>query len=267
MTGTNRMSQCVGDYQEWEPECALRPHVCCVWSNDLSRSTAEGYAVVPDGSADILWTEDRLWVAGPDTHPIQEKIGGRSHVLGVRFRPGSAYPWLGVPLSEIVNLRVPLEEFWGGEAQRAEDRLRALRYSGDLLPALQGTVVRRLERVGPADGQIACLRAHAVGAGGEGSSPLRQASFAIGISERTLLRRCNEAFGYGFKTLERILRFQRFLHLAVGSAPPNLAGLAQQAGFADQAHMTREVRRLSATTPGELVAQVSCQFGRFVQDG
>ena len=264
MTGT-RMSQCVGRYQEWKPAYPLARHVCCVWVNDLSRSIDEGYAVVPDGCVDILWTDDRLWVAGPDTHPIQERIEGRSQVLGVRFRPGTAYPWLGVPLSEIVNLRVPLEEFWGAEAHRVGDRLHALRNPADLLPALQETLVEKLDKVGLPDPQIACLRAHAAHSAGEGAR-LRQESCTIGISERTLLRRCNQAFGYGFKTLQRILRFQRLLQLAAGSAPFSLAGLAHELGFADQAHMAREVRRLSATTPSELVAQVSRHSGRFFQD-
>jgi hypothetical protein len=66
-----------------------------------------------------------------------------------------------------------------------------------------------------------------------------------------------DAFGYGFKTPDRILRFQRFFRLAEQSAHPRLVELAAQAGYADQAHLTREVQRLCGATPSELIAQFS----------
>ena len=60
----------------------------------------------------------------------------------------------------------------------------------------------------------------------------------------------------GFKTLDRVLRFQRFFRLAARPEEKhNLADIADRAGYADQAHMTREVRRMSGITAGEFVAQ------------
>ena len=78
----------------------------------------------------------------------------------------------------------------------------------------------------------------------------------LALSERTLRRRFDEAFGYGPKTLDRILRFQRFLALARGARNPAAASLAAAAGYADQAHLTRECRRLAAATPGEILGQL-----------
>jgi AraC-like DNA-binding protein len=78
----------------------------------------------------------------------------------------------------------------------------------------------------------------------------------MGMSERTLRRRCLDAFGYGFKTLDRVLRFQRFVRLAAQTSIGGLAELAARAGYADQAHMTREVQRMSGASASEFVAQV-----------
>jgi AraC-like DNA-binding protein len=78
----------------------------------------------------------------------------------------------------------------------------------------------------------------------------------LDMSPRTLRRRCDEAFGYGPKTLDRILRFQRFLKLTRRAPAPHLAGLAFAAGYADQAHLTREVRRLSGFSPAEILPQI-----------
>ena len=72
----------------------------------------------------------------------------------------------------------------------------------------------------------------------------------LGVSERTLRRRCRELFGYGPKTLQRILRMQRVLWLlSCPRAPHTLALLAQAAGFADQAHLTRVFRDATGETP------------------
>jgi transcriptional regulator GlxA family with amidase domain len=74
---------------------------------------------------------------------------------------------------------------------------------------------------------------------------------ALAMSERTLRRHFDESFGYGPKTLDRILRYQRFLRL-VRSPQGSTAILAVEAGYSDQAHLVRESRRLAGLTPLEV---------------
>jgi hypothetical protein len=116
MAGT--ISQFAGIYHESAPHGALREHVRCVWVNDLSESQNEWVRVVPDGCADIVWTGRSLIVAGPDSQSILDRLPRGAVVVGVRFHPGSASSWLGLPLSEIANRRVPLAEFWREDATR-----------------------------------------------------------------------------------------------------------------------------------------------------
>jgi AraC-like DNA-binding protein len=72
----------------------------------------------------------------------------------------------------------------------------------------------------------------------------------IGWSTRRLHRRFLSAVGYAPKTFQRIMRLQRLLWLASNPVErTRLADLAATAGYADQAHMCREVRELSGTTP------------------
>jgi AraC-like DNA-binding protein len=81
-------------------------------------------------------------------------------------------------------------------------------------------------------------------------------SAALATSERQLLRRFNDAVGYGPKTLDRVLRFQRFLSRAraLTRGEDQLARVAAELGYADQAHLSRECVRLSGLPPGRLVA-------------
>jgi AraC-like DNA-binding protein len=75
----------------------------------------------------------------------------------------------------------------------------------------------------------------------------------LGISERQLHRRCVAAVGYGPVLLRRVLRFRRFVsRVDAGPVPDDLAGLAAETGYADQAHLTRESRELAGLTPAAL---------------
>src|SRR5205807_1712761 len=66
---------------------------------------------------------------------------------------------------------------------------------------------------------------------------------SVGLGARQLHRRSLTAFGYGPKTLARVLRLQRALGLARRGVP--FAETAALAGFADQAHLARDVREMA----------------------
>ena len=78
---------------------------------------------------------------------------------------------------------------------------------------------------------------------------------AVGLSMRQLRRRCHAAVGYGPKTLQRVLRFRRFVSRIDACQDIDLAAIAAEAGYADQAHLTRECARLSGLTPAALARQ------------
>jgi transcriptional regulator GlxA family with amidase domain len=83
---------------------------------------------------------------------------------------------------------------------------------------------------------------------------IEQLSRWIGISERQLHRRFTAAIGYSPKTFQSVLRFQRLLKTARETgAERSLADLAASVGYADQAHMTREVHRLANLRPTVLL--------------
>jgi AraC-like DNA-binding protein len=67
----------------------------------------------------------------------------------------------------------------------------------------------------------------------------------LGFSERQLRRRFAVAVGYGPKTLQRVLRLRLFLR----ADPASLARAALEAGYSDQAHLTRDSRELTGLTP------------------
>ncbi|MEU0086694.1 helix-turn-helix domain-containing protein [Streptomyces sp. NPDC006274] len=209
-----------------------------VWTRAVGTGTTR--PVLPDGCMDLLWSQGRLIVAGPDTraHPP----GGAAAWTGVRFAPGTAPGLLGVPAYELRDRRVELSDLWGaGPARRFEERLGE---AGDEAAALEAIA---LERTGPPDPLTAAVVRH-LDAGGT----VAGAADAAALSARQLHRRSLDAFGYGPKTLARILRLQRALTLVRRGVPFGDAALA--AGCADQAHLAREMRALAGTTLGAYAA-------------
>ena len=194
------------------------PLLACLWTNEGGPRT---HRILPDACVDIVSVKGRLLVAGPATRAHHTTVGGAT--FGVRFRIGAAGAALGLPASELLDLRVPLEDVWGDapHVENVDELARAV-----------------LKRGGAADPLV---RAAATGTPRD----------AIGIGDRQLRRRFLDAVGYGPKTLERILRFQRFLTLE----GDDLARLALEAGYADQAHLTRECTRLAGLPPAALLAE------------
>jgi len=83
------------------------------------------------------------------------------------------------------------------------------------------------------------------------------------LSSRQLQRRFNTAVRYGPKTFQRILHLQRVLALARKTQVCNgkLSLLALETGYADQAHMTREIQRLAGQQPTALLSKVDTTLG------
>jgi transcriptional regulator GlxA family with amidase domain len=207
----------VSAYQETPVHPVLDGLAVCTWID--RPSSQPRHPVLPDACIDIVWDGAGLRVAGPDTRPVA--VDPQATFVGIRFRPGAAPNVLGVPASE------RLAESTGQAPQVLEQAVlaRASTLQADPL------IVHLLDRLSQ----------------GEALDDLAD---GLGVSERTLRRRCATAVGYGPKTLERVLRFRRALALIRGRLP--LVAVAPLAGYADQAHLTNEFQRLAGATPGYL---------------
>lgn len=224
-------------------ERASRLSGAVVWTNTTGGS-GEG-RVLPDGCMDLLWSDGRLLVAGPDTRAYLTE-GGRSTWAGVRLFPGTAPALLGVPAHELRDRRVDLVDLWPvAEVRRLRRRIGA---AADPVTALEDVA---LELAASAESPDPLLR-HVVTALDSGR-PVAATADELGLGARQLHRRCLNAFGYGPKTLARILRLQRALALARGGTA--FADTATEAGYADQAHLARDVKELAGVPLGELLGR------------
>jgi len=211
------------------------PLVACTWE----RITVEGHQqrIVPDACVDLIWSGERLTVAGPDTAARVVALAPGTKVVGARLRPGAAGAVLGLPASELRDTSPDAVEVLGRDV--AEALLERLSAGSDpyevLLRALELRGVRAPDPL---------VRA-AVAALGRPRARVGPVAAELGLSARQLQRRLRDAVGYGPKMLARVLRFRRLQRLA----PAPLVELALDAGYADQAHMTAEVTSLAGVSP------------------
>jgi methylphosphotriester-DNA--protein-cysteine methyltransferase len=221
-------------YREIDPPDALRDVVACLWVRVTA--TADELRVVPDGCTDVVWERGvGTTVAGPDT---TAKLVGRTPgdvLVGIRFLPGAGGGALGVPLDALRDLRVDV-----ADVDRAFD-LDANLAPRDVLERFVAEAAGR--RADPLVAAAAPRVAH---------QEIGALARDLFVSERQLRRRFHAAVGYGPKTLARVLRFRRFVD-AIDRGRKDLATLAWEAGYADQAHLSREATRLAGLSPLRLI--------------
>ncbi|KNE80440.1 MULTISPECIES: helix-turn-helix domain-containing protein [Streptomyces] len=201
--------------------------------------------VLPDGCTDLIWDGAELFVAGPDTRAHQPDAPPGTRYTALRFPPGTGPAVFGVPAHELRDRRLPLAALRpDAEVRRLTERVAG---AADPAEVLERAAAEALRGAGPAD-----PRRTAVVAGLRAGLPVAEVAERAGLGVRGLHRLSLAAFGYGPKTLARILRMNRALDLARSGRP--LAETAALAGYCDQAHLTREVRALAGLPPALLLA-------------
>jgi AraC-like DNA-binding protein len=233
----------VPGHREFAPGVTFKAEIHCLWVSVTPACGTERAPVLPDACTDLIWQSGvGAFVAGPDTGPAPAAQPPGTVLAGVRFRPGAGGAALGVPLSELLDRRVnaaDLPVLPGGRLPGSLAPQEAMRRVAGIAAQL---VTDR-----PPD-RLVLEAARLLGRPGARAELVAE---RLGIGERQLRRRCQAAVGYGPRTLARVLRFRRFLS-RVDAGGTDLAGIAAEAGYADQAHLTRESTRLGGLPPAAL---------------
>jgi AraC-like DNA-binding protein len=233
-------------YRELVPHPALQPFVDRLWLR-TSAGGDEVVRVLPDGCIDLLFDLERetAVAVGAMTAPLLFEPGRRQTLVAVRFRPGGAAPFLGLPVDRITDRRVACEDLdvpgpLGRAPAAREDPLAALQL-------IERALLQRL----PSPAPIQRLVAQAVTAliGPVPPSVARLAD-RLGCSRQYLGRLFRTQVGLGPKQLARVARVQRAVLRLHAQQDASLALTAAALGFFDEAHMDREFRALVGVRPG-----------------
>jgi AraC-like DNA-binding protein len=253
-------------YRTYTPAPVLRPFVRTLWSLEGEDPAPRADRIFPDGCTELVfhlgtpfsaWDDEgqeaeqpAAFLVGQMTRALRVRPSQRAAVVGVRFQPGGAWPFLRVPQHELSGRLPPLADVSPVLAREAE-RMHDARGLEAAVAVIAGCLEARAAAFDRPDRRVAaCLSAIASSAGAATVDDLAR---RCGLGARQLERLFRDAVGLAPKTLGRLARFHAALRACEAGAPLAAAGLA--AGYADQAHFAREFRRVAGLTPSAFAAE------------
>lgn len=170
----------------------------------------------------------------------------QQHVIGVHFKPGGAWPFLGVPAYELKNLHVNASDLWGRLAKEIREDLLSAPTIVEKLDVLERFLWEKLLQGGTNHPAINfALRELR-----KPDSRVGDITNSLGMSQRHFIELFNHQVGLTPKRYARIMRFQQTLQ-KICSSPlePDWSQIALECGYFDQAHFIKDFRSFSGINP------------------
>lgn len=229
----------------------LQPWIAHIWWVGWSLEQAHTVQTLPHPA--VHWTlEAEGWLTGPSTAPFTRTLQGQGQVLGIKFRPAGFRDWLGGSVHRLRDRRVVASPALGGMADVAwarwqepgQPRERSVRLQDLLLeqrPVLSPQTVQIHRWVDWMREDRALLR-------------VEQLSKRAELGVRGIQRRFKEWAGVSPKWVLRRLRMLSAVE-AIKGGPVDLSTLAQELGYADHAHFSRDFKATVGTAPSTFGAE------------
>src|SRR5262245_29966437 len=186
-------------------------------------------------------------VSGASGRGFAPDTAGEALIIGVHFKPGGAFPFLGLPAGDLADTHVDLETIWGPSAGRLRERLCEARTSAERFQVLQDALLGRLRH--GMEPHYAVSTALEMFGRNLGGPIVREAAKYLGLSQRRFIQVFKEEVGMTPKLFSRIQRFQQTRAFILQNPSPNWANLALDFGYFDQSHLIREFLEFSGLSP------------------
>jgi AraC-like DNA-binding protein len=263
-------------YRRIRPSPAVGKFVEFYWI--LEESAAGGVQrIVPDGRAGIIlnfanpfesntngtWkSQPECFFVGQITGPLLLRPSGPAGMLGIQFRPQGAIHLLRLPMSQLTDSSIALEDLLLPLFRQLE-WVRDLSSLAQAVEAVDGVLRAFAERADDSQA-ISCAAVEIERSGGVIS--IKDVADRIGWSTRQLQRRFKDAVGISPKLFGRMQRFQGVFRAMEGGAVDWVSAAAHCAYY-DQAHLIRDFREFTGKTPTALLDQEIDLSRRFVLPG
>jgi AraC-like DNA-binding protein len=253
------------------PAPPLSEFVALLWLYEGYQQPHKKERLLPDGSMELVvnLNEDRTRLYDPHEPEKFQTLRGpvvvgahsqffvidtaeQHTVAGVHFKPGGAFPFLGLPAGELHNAMVSLEDLWGRLADQLRGRLLEAGTPQAKFRVLEQTLLaqaaHRLERH-PAVA-FALHEFHGL----PHTRTIADVTGQIGLSAKRFIQVFSGEVGLTPKLFCRVRRFQRVLRLIGNGRPVEWAAVAVDCGYFDQAHFIHDFRAFSGINPSTYIA-------------
>ncbi|APH72591.1 helix-turn-helix domain-containing protein [Aquibium oceanicum] len=180
---------------------------------------------------------------------------GGAECIQVDFTPTGAFRFFGLPMSEIANRMVGIDDLADPHIRELRQRLGEEDDWERRFALVETFLIARLRSGPAASPEIAWAYDRILRR--RGGERVADIATALGWSRKHLAERFRTEIGIGAKAVSRMARFNRALEIARQEARRDWAGIAADCGYSDQAHLVREFRIFSGSSPTALAPHLA----------
>jgi AraC-like DNA-binding protein len=251
-------------------EIPVAPHLQAdvrnFWGLEADAASFNLYSVMPDSYVELiinagaplyLTTADGARLATPQVFlngvqraPLHLSAAGQCQVIAVKLYPWTVTARLGVPALQTTATLTPLDGRWQAFGQSVIATLHARGYA-EALYQLQD-FVGALRPAPPPDLPAIRTAMHTLYDAG-GQLRVHRLAAQTAFSTSQFERRFKYFTGLTPKSMARVIRFETVRNLLFTAPLGRTAHLAQDLGYADQAHFIHDFKAFARMTPGEFI--------------
>jgi AraC-like DNA-binding protein len=244
-------------FRVYRPSGRLGPFVEFFWSCDRYAVSHASERVLPTGTTDLIfrgdtWHELRGGLTGPRSKYVTVSTGSPFAAVGVHFKPGGAYPFVGGAIVDLADTSAPLADLWGTAADELVEHLAYATAAEDRFRVLEEKLLAHLPGFVPRD---PIRHARDLFDRSRGLMSVGAVVQRVAMSRRRFIEEFRSEVGLSPKTFCRLRRFSAVLSRVASLTDADWAGVAHSVGYWDQAHFNHDFRAFSGLTPSEYLAR------------
>lgn len=200
-----------------------------------------------NASVHLVVERDRSTIQGVVTGRFTRLLEGSGRVFGVKFRPAGFRPFLGGPVSALSDRSIPVSRVFGPDGDAFVEQVRAQEDEARRVKAADAFLLERLPAADP--NVLAVSRLVVLVVEDRTITRVDQMVERTGVGKRTLQRLFREYVGVSPKWVIQRYRLHEAVERLAGGQDVDLAALALELGYYDQAHFVREFKALVGRPP------------------
>ena len=214
---------------------------------DLTGRDPHTQHTLPHPSVHLVAERDRSGVVGVLTGRFTRELEGEGRAFGIRFRPAGFHPFLGAPVATLTDRRVAVAEVFGPAGDRLVADLLAATGQARLVAAAEAFLLARLPAADP--NVVRVNRVVDQIMADRDITRVADVTGRSGIATRRLQRLFATYVGVTPKWVIRRARLHEAVERLNAGDPVDLAFLARELGYFDQAHFARDFRSAVGRPP------------------
>jgi AraC-like DNA-binding protein len=237
------------EYVRSFPSSDLAPFVEHYWTVrwDLRGAPPHIAETLPHPSVHLVIERGHPEIPRIITGRFTRELKGRGRVFGIKFRPAAFQPFLGTDVAILTKSGWRLRRLYGAEGDAYRRQILAEPEEPACVRIAEAFLRARLPELDPDTTRVRDMVERM--ATDRTLLRVEQVASVLGVDARSLQRLFRKYVGLSPKWVLQRYRLQEAAEL-LAQGPRDLAKLALELGYFDQAHFSRDFRRFVGRSPG-----------------